>query len=78
MAYYKNWIDQVISRYGPEPYSASSSGHEPYAPGIISERSNSGNETIVKQEERSSSISLENKLPHNSNETASTSESVDI
>lgn len=53
VAFYRNWIDSVVTRYGRSLLSSAESLDQgSYAPsGIIQERSNSGNDSIVEGRE---------------------------
>jgi secreted trypsin-like serine protease len=70
VAYYKQWVDSVVSRYGRSLSSSESQDSNSYSPvGIIQERSNDGNDTIISDSSREGK-SLD--LTHLSSPTAAT------
>ena len=59
VAYYRPWIDTIVSRYARSAFTAESMENNAFAPaGIIQERSNDGNETIVNDNRSGRSLDL--------------------
>lgn len=77
VAYYRQWIDSIVSRYGRSLTSESFENNS-YAPaGIIQERSNNSNDTIIGPTEREArSLNLETSGASSSTTAAQTETTV--
>ena len=71
VAYYRQWIDSIVSRYGRSLTSESFENNS-YAPsGIIQERSNDANDTIINSDVREGRSLDMKKLNDNTTTTSS-------
>jgi len=77
VAVYRNWIDSIVSRYGRSLSSSESIDSNAYAPaGIIQERSNDGNDTVIasleREERQGKSIDLSSSTTTSDDPTTTT------
>ena len=73
VGYYRQWVDSIVSRYGRSLSSSESMDSNAYAPiGIIQERSNDGNETIVSSMREGKSFHLVSSTTSHDSEPTTT------